>query len=376
MTQAEVIAAGTGDGDEGGAPKPKAVNAPKHSKHHVGFTTPAQGAIVVIDLKTRKVRALIGGYSLKAGGFNRATMAKRQPGSSFKPFVYATAIDSGKYTPASKVNDAPEVFDLWRPKNYESGKFEGPVLLRHALAKSINTVAIRVTYDMKPENIAAFAKKMGIQSELPHEMSLALGSGEVTPLEMTNAIATFATGGIYAPPKFIEAIDGKVTAPSAGEQVVRPEVAFVVLDMMRSVVTEGTGHLASVLKIPLAGKTGTSNDVRDTWFVGLTPDYAFGVWLGYDDPHPMGKGETGGTTAVPVFVELAKSMQLPAKSFPKPAHVTEATIDLASGLLAPEGAPKGTSRSEVFVEGTAPTETAAMPGDVTETNVVTGEYTD
>ena len=374
VAQAEVIAAGTGDED--GAPKPKTVNAPKHSKHHVGFTTPAQGAIVVIDLKTRKVRALVGGYSLKAGGFNRATMAKRQPGSSFKPFVYATAIDSGKYTPASKVNDAPEVFDLWKPKNYESGKFEGPVLLRHALAKSINTVAIRVTYDMKPENIAAFAKKMGIQSELPHEMSLALGSGEVTPLEMTNAIATFATGGIYAPPKFIEAIDGKVTAPSAGEQVLRPEVAFVVLDMMRSVVTEGTGHLASVLKIPIAGKTGTSNDVRDTWFVGLTPDYAFGVWLGYDDPHPMGKGETGGTTAVPVFVELAKSMKLPAKSFPKPAHVTEATIDLASGLLAPEGAPKGTSRSEVFVEGTAPTETAAMPGDVTETNVVTGEYTD
>ena len=376
VAQSEVIAAGTGDEDMGATPAPKAVNAPKHSKHHVGFIPPSQGAIVVIDLKTRKVRALVGGYVLKAGGFNRATMAKRQPGSSFKPFVYATAIDSGKYTPASKVNDAPEVFDLWKPKNYETGKFEGPVLLRHALAKSINTVAIRVTYDMKPENIAAFAKKMGIQSELPHEMSLALGSGEVTPLEMTNALATLATGGIYAPPKFIEAIDGKVTAPSAGEQVLRPEVAYVVVDMMRSVVTEGTGHLASALKIPIAGKTGTSNDARDTWFIGLTPDYAIGVWLGNDDNRPMGKGETGGTTAVPVFVELAKSMQLPAKSFPKPAHVTEATIDLASGLLAPEGAPKGTSRSEVFVEGTAPTETAAMPGDVTETNIVTGEYTD
>lgn len=376
VAQAEVIAAGTGDEDEGGAPTPKAVNAPKHSKHHVGFVPPAQGAIVVIDLKTRKVRALVGGYVLKAGGFNRATMAKRQPGSSFKPFVYATAIDSGRYTAASKVNDAPEVFDLWKPKNYETGKFEGPVLLRHALAKSINTVAIRVTYDMKPENVAAFAKKMGIQSELPHEMSLALGSGEVTPLEMTNAIATLATGGIYAPPKFIEAIDGKVTPPSAGEQVLRPEVAYVVVDMMRSVVTEGTGHLASALKIPIAGKTGTSNDARDAWFIGLTPDYAIGVWLGNDDNRPLGKGETGGTTAVPVFVELAKSMQLPAKSFPKPAHVTEATIDRATGLLAPDGAPKGTSRGEVFVEGTAPTETAAMPGDVTETNVVTGEYTD
>lgn len=372
--QAEVIAAATGDDDD--ATKPKAVSAPKHSKHHVGFTPPAQGAIVVIDLKTRKVRALIGGYSLKAGGFNRATMAKRQPGSSFKPFVYATAIESGRYTPASKVNDAPEVFDLWKPKNYETGKFEGPVLLRHALAKSINTVAIRVTYDMKPENVAAFARKMGIQSELPHEMSLALGSGEVTPLEMTNAIATLATGGIYAPPKFIEAIDGKVTPPSAGEQVLRPEVAFVVVDMMRSVVTGGTGHLASALKIPIAGKTGTSNDGRDTWFIALTPDYAIGVWLGHDDNRSLGRGETGGTTAVPVFVELAKSMQLPAKSFPKPAHVVEATIDRATGLLAPEGAPKGTSASEVFVEGTAPTETAAMPGDVTETNLVTGEYND
>ncbi|MBL0212706.1 MAG: PBP1A family penicillin-binding protein [Myxococcales bacterium] len=377
VAQAELVAAATGDEEDPTPAKPAKVSAgPKHAKHHVGFIPPSQGAIVIIDLKTRKVRALVGGYASKAGGFNRATMAKRQPGSSFKPFVYATAIDSGKYTAASKVNDAPEVFDLWKPKNYETGKFEGPVLLRHALAKSINTVAIRVTYDMKPEAVAAFANKMGIQSALPHEMSLALGSGEVTPLEMTNAVATLAAGGIAAPPKFIDAIDGVLTPPSKGEQVLRPEVAYVVVDMMRSVVTEGTGHLASALKIPIAGKTGTSNDARDTWFIGLTPDYAIGVWLGNDDNRPMGHGETGGTTAVPVFVEIAKSMSLPAKTFPKPAHVVEVAIDLATGLLAPEGAPKGTSRTEVFVEGTAPTETAAMPGDVTEGNVVTGEYND
>ncbi len=379
VAQADLTAAATQTNDDEDAAvvvKQKTVSGPKHTKHHVSFISPSQGAVVIIDLKTRKVRALVGGYSSKVGGFNRATMAKRQPGSSFKPFVYATAIDSGKYTAASKVNDAPEVFDLWRPKNYETGKFEGPVLLRHALAKSINTVAIRVTYDMKPETVAAFANKMGIQSSLPHEMSLALGSGEVTPLEMTNAVATLAAGGIAAPPKFVDAIDGKPTPPSPGEQVLRPEVAYVVVDMMRSVITEGTGHLASSLKIPLAGKTGTSNDARDTWFIGLTPDYAIGVWLGNDDNRPMGRGETGGTTAVPVFVEIAKGMSLPAKPFSKPAHVTEATIDLATGLLAPEGAPKGTSRTEVFVEGTTPTETAAMPGDVTETNVVTGEYTD
>lgn len=382
VPQAEVdaaVAAATGDEDDpapDAKPKKPATVTVKHAPHRVTFSPAPQGAVVIIDLKTRKVRALVGGYTSRVGGFNRATMAKRQPGSSFKPFVYAAAIDSGRYTAASKVNDAPEVFDLWKPKNYETGKFEGPVLLRHALAKSINTVAIRVTYDMKPENVAAFAKRMGIATELPHEMSLALGSGEVTPLEMTNAIATLATGGIAAPPKFIDAIDGVATPPSKGEQVLRPEVAFVVVSMMQSVVSEGTGIKANALKLGVAGKTGTSNDGRDNWFIGLTPDYAIGVWLGNDDNRSLGRGETGGTSAVPVFVDIAKSMNLTQKPFPKPAKVVEATIDRATGLLAPEGAPKGTTRSEVFVEGTAPTEVAPMAGDVTEDNVVEGEYTD
>lgn len=382
VPQAEVdaaVAAATGDEDDpppdAKAKKPAAITV-KHAPHRVTFAPAPQGAVVIIDLKTRKVRALVGGYTSKVGGFNRATMAKRQPGSSFKPFVYAAAIDSGRYTAASKVNDAPEVFDLWKPKNYETGKFEGPVLLRHALAKSINTVAIRVTYDMKPENVAAFAKKMGISTQLPHEMSLALGSGEVTPLEMTNAIATLATGGIAAPPKFIDAIDGVATPPAKGEQVLRPEVAFVVVSMMQSVVSEGTGIRANALKLGVAGKTGTSNDGRDNWFIGLTPDYAIGVWLGNDDNRSLGKGETGGTSAVPVFVEIAKAMNLSAKPFPRPAKVVEVTIDRATGLVAPEGAPKGTTRSEMFVEGTAPTEVAPMPGEVTEDNVVEGEYND
>ena len=331
---------------------------------------------MIIDVKTRKVRALVGGYSSKVAGFNRATMAKRQPGSSFKPFVYGAAIDSGQFTPASVVNDAPEVFALWKPKNYEGGKFEGPVLLRHALAKSINTVAIRITDTLKPATIVAFANKLGIQSKLPAELSLALGSGEVTPLEMTNAIATFAAGGIAAPPRFVDAIDGKLTPASKGEQVLRAEVAYVMINMMQSVVTEGTGHLASKLKIPIAGKTGTSNDGRDVWFMGLTPDYAIGVWIGYDDNRSLGKGETGGTTAVPVFVDVVKGMNLTAKQFPRPAKVVDETIDKKSGLRSPEGAPKGSMRSEVFLEGTAPTEYAPMPDEVTTDNAVTGEYTD
>ena len=351
----------------------------KHAEHRVAFAPGPEGAVVIIELPSRKVRALVGGYAQKAGGFDRATMAKRQPGSSFKPFVYATAIDGGKLTAASRVNDAPEVFDLWRPKNYESGKYEGPVLLRHALAKSINTVAIRVTYDVKPENVAAMAHKMGIVSELPKEMSLALGSGEVTPLEMTNAIATLAAGGMVMAPRFIEAIDGKQTAAPQGTQAVRPEVAYVVTNMMQSVVTEGTGNKAAVLKIPIAGKTGTSNlgrETRDAWFIGMTPDYVIGVWIGYDDGRGMAGHETGGTTATPVFVDIMKTMNQPGKQFPKPAHVVERTIDRETGLLAPASAPKGTTLSEVFVEGTEPTETAPEPGEVTEGSSVTGEYGD
>jgi penicillin-binding protein 1A len=309
-------------------------------------------------------------------GFNRAVAAHRQPGSSFKPYVYAAAIDSGKYTPASSVNDAPEVFDLWKPKNFESGKFEGPVLLRHALKKSINTVAIRVTHDMKPDAVAAMANKLGIVSELPKELSLALGSGEVTVLEHVNSIATIAAGGVAMAPRFVEAIDGKATQQPQGNQVMRPEVAYVVTNMMQSVVEEGTATRAKPLKIPIAGKTGTSNEARDTWFIGYTADYIVGVWVGYDDNRPMGGKETGGTTAVPIFVDVVKSMALPAKAFPKPAKVVERTIDRETGLLAPEGAPKGTTLDEVFVEGSEPTEVAPKPGEVTEGSSVTGEYGD
>jgi penicillin-binding protein 1A len=348
----------------------------KHAAHRVAFAPGPEGAVVIIDVKTRKVRALVGGYASKVAGFNRATMAKRQPGSSFKAFVYTAAIDSGKFTPATVVNDAPEVFDLWKPKNYETGKFEGPVLLRHALKKSINTVAIRVTHDMTPNVVAAMAHKMGIVSELPTELSLALGSGEVTPLEMVNAFATLASGGIAQAPRFVEAIDGKAIPATQGQQVLRPEVAYVVTSMLQSVVQEGTARRAAALKIPIAGKTGTSNEGKDTWFVGYTPDYVVGVWIGNDDGEPMAGKETGGTTAVPVFVDVMKTMAQPGKAFPRPAHVVEKLVDRQTGLLAPEGAPKATTLSEVFIEGTEPTETAPMPGEVTEGTSVTEDYSD
>jgi penicillin-binding protein 1A len=369
-----------GDTEDDDEPRPSkaAAAAPKHAKHRATFSPGTEGAVVIIDVKSRKVRALVGGYASKVAGFNRATMAHRQPGSSFKPFVYATAIDSGKYTPATVVNDAPESFrdfPEWKPKNYETGRFEGPVRLRYALSKSINTVSLQLTYNVKPEAIVALARRMGIASTLTPEMSIALGSNEVTPLELTNAVATLAAGGVTAEPQFVDAIDGKPSAPPHGEQVLRPEVAYVVVDMMRSVVNEGTAYQAASLKIPIAGKTGTSNDAKDTWFMGLTPDYAIGVWIGFDDNHSMGH-DTGGSNAVPVYVEIMRHMNQPAKPFARPPHVVEATIDKKTGLLAPEGAPKGTMMTEVFLEGTQPTEVAPMPDDVTEENKTKDEYED
>jgi penicillin-binding protein 1A len=366
--------------DDDEARPAKAAAAPKHARQRAVFAPGPEGAVVIIDLKARKVRALIGGYAPKVGGFDRATMAHRQPGSSFKPYLYAAAIDSGKYTPASVLNDVPQSFDKidpsYRPKNYETGRYDGPVRLRYALSRSINSISLELAYNLQPETVVAFAKKMGIASELKPDLSIALGSHEVTPFEHTNAVATLATGGIAAPAQFIDAIDGKRLPAPAGEQVLRPEVAYVVADMMRSVVTEGTAATAgAALKIPIAGKTGTSNEAKDTWFVGLTPDYAIGVWIGYDDPRPMPR-ETGGSNAVPVYIDIMKQLNPPAKAFPRPPHVVEATIDKQTGLLAPEGAPKQTTLIEVFVEGTQPTEVAPMPGDVTEDNKTKGEYED
>ncbi|MEO6775049.1 MAG: transglycosylase domain-containing protein [Kofleriaceae bacterium] len=363
----------------------------EHGSRRVQLAPGPEGAVVILDVKTRKVRALVGGYSTHLGDYNRATMAKRQPGSSFKPLIFTAAYARAEETkchandpnqkqvcgtPASIVNDAPEQFDLWKPKNFETGEYLGPVRLREALAQSINTVSIRLTSDLKPETVVAMAHKLGIQSELPAEMAISLGAGEVTPLELVNAYATLAAGGLYAPPVFIDAIDGKPQPQAKPEQVITPEVAYVITDTMRSVVTEGTGAMIGAkLKVPIAGKTGTSNDAKDTWFIGMTPDYVIGVWCGYDDPREM-RGEQGARVAAPVFLQIAKAMNLPGKAFPRPPHVVEAVIDRQTGLLAPEGAPKNTTLDEVFVEGTAPTEVAPKPGEVTEGSSVTNEYGD
>lgn len=337
-----------------------------------------EGAVVIIDPKTRRLIAMVGGYDTKLAGFNRATMAKRQAGSTFKPFVYGAAIDSGDFTAASIVNDAPEVYDLWKPENYKKGAFAGPVRLRHALAKSINTVAIRVAHDIGPTRIREFAQSLGVQSKLPDGLSLALGSGEVTPLELTNAFATFAAGGMAAPVRSVARIGDEEIPVPVGTSVLRPEVAHIVVDMMRSVISEGTGVRASKLGLELAGKTGTSNNARDAWFVGMSPDLVIGVWVGFDDfRRELGRGEGGSKTALPVFIDIMKELGDRSSHFARPPSVATARIDKASGLLAAEGtASEESSYDEVFLEGTIPTEVATAPGEVNADDAILDQYGD
>jgi penicillin-binding protein 1A len=356
---------------------------PRHAERSAVLASGPEGAVVVLDPDTREVRALVGGYEVEVAGFDRATQARRQPGSTFKPVVYAAALATGRYTPATIVNDAPEVYNLWKPKNYKEGAFEGPVRLRHALAKSINTVAIRVLHDIGPETVVDLARRMGISSKLPTELSLALGSGEVSPLELTNAFATLAAGGAAAPPRLVHELRGMRSAPDQpaippAEQVLPPEVAYVALDMMTSVITEGTGTAAADLGMPVAGKTGTSNESRDAWFIGMTPGFAVGVWIGFDDNRPLGDRESGGKTALPVYIELMKQIGKNERTaqWPRPANVTPVLVDKVTGLLAPEGAPEGSAYTEVFVTGTEPKEWAPAPGEATADTFVTDEYED
>ncbi|MGE3629655.1 MAG: penicillin-binding protein 1A [Sandaracinaceae bacterium] len=328
-----------------------------------------EGAAVVIDTRTRQVLALVGGYDI-GPGFDRATRAVRQPGSTFKPFVYATAIRSRRYTPATLVVDAPGVYDDWRPDNYETWSFTGEVRLREALAGSINQVAVRVIEDVTPAEVVTFAQQLGISTELEPTLALALGASAVRPIEITNAYATFPAGGRWAPWQLVTRIEGPDgDVPLPGREPVRDVMsaaeAYVVTSMMTSVVDHGTATRARALRRPAAGKTGTSNEVRDAWFVGFTPELASGVWVGYDDLRPLGRRESGARSALPIWVDVMRAANegRRASEFPRPSGVVVARIDPATGLLAYDG--QTDAIEEVFLEGTAPTE-QAIPPDVVD----------
>jgi len=323
-----------------------------------------QAAMVVLDPMRRDVLALVGGYGFKPGWFDRSQRARRQPGSAFKPFIYAAAIDSRRLTAASMVNDSPEVFRLWKPQNHDN-KFRGPVRLRVALADSINTISIKLLSDLGVLAVRDMATRAGL--DLPPveklDYSLALGTALLTPFDLANAYATFAAGGLSGQPRLVTAFGGEQLPAADLKQTVSADTAYVVVSLLRSVVEMGTARAAAPkLRRPVAGKTGTTDEQRDAWFVGFSPELVAAVWVGFDDHRMLGRGEEGARAALPIWIEfMTKALAgTPITDFAQPPGVVVARIDPATGLLP---APGSDGMEEVFLDGTAPTESAAAPGE-------------
>ena len=341
----------------------------------------AQGAVIVIDPRARDVLALIGGYEAEAG-FNRATQAERQPGSTFKPIVYGVALRSRRYTPASIVIDAPGVYDQWQPHNFETWEYAGEIRLRSALAHSVNQVAVRVIEDVTAESVVTFARDLGISTALDPSLALALGASEVRPIELANAYATIAAGGRWEEPRIIaritDASGHEVALPRRAEprEVMTPAEAYLLTSMLESVVREGTAQAAQRLGRPCAGKTGTSNDARDTWFAGFTPDLTALVWVGFDDHRELGRRESGARTALPIWMDVMRRATegRPVVAFPVPPGVVTARIDPRTGLLAYEG--QTDAIDELFLEGTVPTEIAREAGVLDPTSFLMEQFGD
>ncbi|MDB5473043.1 MAG: penicillin-binding protein [Devosia sp.] len=341
-----------------------------------------EGALVAMDPRTGRVLAMVGGFSYAMSEFNRATQALRQPGSSFKPIVYAAALDNG-YTPASVVLDAPvEIRNgdgtIWRPENYAQ-EFYGPQTLRRGIERSRNVMTVRLAKDIGMPLVAEYARLFGVYDTMQPVLAMALGAGETTDLRMTAAYATIANGGRKIVPTLIDRVQdrygvtvykhdqrlcqgceasswhgqGEPTIIDNREQVLDPMTAYQITSMMEGVVQRGTGTAAKVLNRPVAGKTGTTNDYKDAWFVGFTPELAVGVYVGYDQPRSMGSAVTGGSFAVPIFTEfMQKALEgKPATPFNEPAGMTSALINPNSGVQAFEGE---AAIEEAFKPGTGP----------------------
>ena len=325
-----------------------------------------EGAMVAVDPRTGAIRALVGGNNYERGAFNRAFGARRQPGSAFKPFVYAAALGAG-LTPATVLEDEPIEMelpngDLWAPENF-GGEYSGPVTLRRALMRSANAATIRLAEQVGRRRVIATAVAAGITSPLPDVPALSLGSAEVTPLELVLAYAPFSNGGFRVRPRLVERIDrpdgdSVWQADSAAPmRALDPRDAFQVTSMLQSVVDQGTGYEIRRLGVrgPVAGKTGTTNDGNDVWFVGYTPTLVAGFWFGYDAPRSLGYGATGGRLAAPAWVDFYKGTWRDddGKGWPEPPGLVAKTIDSYNGMLANEYCP--TVHREWFRVGTEPT---------------------
>ena len=311
-----------------------------------------QGAVVVMHVATREVLAIVGGDGQNPGDFNRALAGLRQPGSSFKPFFYASAILQKKLTPASILRDDPEVYQKWIPRSGHD--FQGQITLRRALNLSLNTVAVQVLQTAGLDAAVDLAEKAGITTILRKDLSLALGSSEVRLIDMVGAFGVFPSGGLALPPQWITRIGEHVQERPQFTRVLDPASAWLMTSLLRTVVTEGTGRRAAVLKFPVAGKTGTTNNNRDAWFVGFSPEIVCGVWIGYDDLTPLGSREEGGRSAVPVFVRVMREAHKSraAKDFFIPPGIVTREIDPETGAAVLPSAQK--RFTEYFLEGTAP----------------------
>ncbi len=352
------------------------------------------GAMVAMDPWTGRVLAMVGGFSFDQSQFNRATQAYRQPGSSFKPLVYSAALDNG-YTPSTVVIDAPIEIDqgqgnVWRPENYSTGKYYGPSTLRTGIELSRNTMTVRLAQDIGMPLIGEYAKRFGIYDDLPNYLSYSLGAGETTVMRMVTAYSMFANGGKRIKSSLIDRIqdrygrtifkhdqrecrgcdanDGWKNQPEPSlvdrrEQVMDPMTAYQITSMMEGVVQRGTATVIKEVGKPIAGKTGTTNDEKDVWFVGFSPDLAVGVYIGYDKPRHLGRGQTGGHLAAPVvrdFMKLALADK-PAVPFRVPAGIKLIRIDAKSGLRVGPGE-GGRTILEAFKPGTAPPDNYSIIG--------------
>jgi penicillin-binding protein 1A len=375
-----------------------------------------QGALLSLDVESGEVRALVGGYDFSESEFDRAVQAERQPGSSFKPFVYTTALGRG-FTPASILHDRPVVMEdgsgkTWRPQNY-SRKFLGPITMREALARSINNATIHLMVDVGVENVIDLARRLGVRALLEPNLSLSLGSYPVTLLEMTRAYAVLAKNGrpvqarfvhrvvdrrgetvladlVLEPPSASGGTAGAVAAapesvpqaeagrpageseptpaPDAEGRVIPATQAYLAVDLLRSTILhpQGTGAKARALGRPVAGKTGTTNSQADAWFIGFSPDVATGVWVGFDSKEVLGKGETGGRAALPIWIDYMKVAleERPERDFEVPDQIVFARIDARTGLLAAPGSPD--AYFQAFLAGTEPHATAEVSIDAAD----------
>jgi penicillin-binding protein 1A len=350
------------------------------------------GAIAVMDPLTGRVLALVGGFSFDQSQFNRATQALRQPGSAFKPFVYAAALDNG-YTPSTVVMDAPISIDMgpgggvWTPENY-SRKFYGPQTLRFGLEQSRNVMTVRLAQDIGMPLVGEYAKRFGVYDDLPNYLSYALGAGETTVLRMTTAYSMFANGGRRIKPTLIDRIQDRYghtifrhdqrecrgcdsdrwndqpepTLIDKREQVLDSMTAYQITSMLQGVVERGTATVVKEVGKPVAGKTGTTNDEKDAWFIGYTPDITVGAYIGYDKPRHLGHGATGGHLAAPIVKDFLKAAlaDKPAVQFRLPAGIKLVRIDPRTGMRAVGG--EGRSIYEAYKPGTAPPDSYAIIG--------------